>query len=131
MRIFSTSAHGAFDYFFGILLIGAPWLLSFARNEAETWVPVVVGVGVIVYSLMTKYELGVSAVVPIRTHLKLDIFAGGVLALSPWIFGFDSFVYKPHLVLGILEIAASVFTNFKSEPGKHQEYPDNLHQPAR
>jgi hypothetical protein len=94
----------------GVLLIASPWLFDFARGGAETWVPVVLGAGAIVYSLMTDYEYSISRKLSMSTHLALDLWSGIFLAASPWIFGFDDYVYLPHLVLGILEIGASLMT---------------------
>jgi hypothetical protein len=110
MRFISTKVHGVIDYLMGVLLIAAPWLLDFARGGAETWVPVVLGAGVIIYSLLTDYELGLSRSISMRTHLSLDFWSGVFLAASPWIFGFNEVVYLPHLIFGLLEIGASLTT---------------------
>jgi len=72
----------------GVLLIIAPWILGFGENGAETWVPVVLGAGVIAYSLMTDYELGVVKAIPMRVHLSRDLGGGLLLAVSPWLFQF-------------------------------------------
>ena len=114
MKFIKTRTHGYLDYLMGVILIAAPWLFNFDRGQAETWVPVVLGAGVIIYSLLTDYELGVSPTISMRTHLMLDLAGGILLAASPWIFGFADYVWAPHLVFGILEIGASVFT--KTEP---------------
>jgi hypothetical protein len=114
MRFIPTRIHGIMDYLMGALLIAAPWLFDFADGGAETWIPVILGAGAILYSLMTDYELGASRTISMRTHLTLDLMSGILLAASPWIFGFSDYVYLPHLVLGILEIGASLFT--KREP---------------
>ena len=111
MRIISTKAHGVLDYLVGILLIAAPWLFGFARNGAETWVPVVLGASVILYSLFTSYELGMVRAIPMRAHLTLDFISGAFLAMSPWIFGFNDYIYWPHLIFGILEIGAVLMTD--------------------
>lgn len=110
MKIISTKVHGIMDYLMGVLLIVAPWLLGFAENGAETWVPVVLGISTIIYSLLTDYESGIAAVIPMRTHLTLDVVSGIFLAASPWIFGFDDRVYMPHLILGIVEVVAGLTT---------------------
>lgn len=94
----------------GVLLIAAPWIFDFARGGAETWVPVALGVSAILYSLFTDYEYSVSRMIPMRTHLTLDLISGLFLAASPWIFNFDEFVYLPHLILGIAEVGASLLT---------------------
>jgi hypothetical protein len=111
MRVIPTRVHGILDYLVGAFLIAAPWILGFARGGAETWVPVVLGIGAIVYSLMTNYELGVSKTLSMRTHLNLDLLSGAFLAISPWLFGFNEYVYMPHLILGIMEIGAALLTN--------------------
>jgi hypothetical protein len=110
MRFIPTKVHGYLDYIVGALLIAAPWLFDFARGGAETWVPVILGAGAIVYSLFTDYELGVTKGISMGTHLTLDMLSGALLAASPWIFGFADYVYVPHLVLGILEIGAALMT---------------------
>jgi hypothetical protein len=113
MKIISTKVHGVLDYMMGILLIASPWLFGFASNGWETWVPVVLGVSAILYSLMTNYELGLSDNLSMRTHLTLDLMSGILLAASPWIFGFAELVYLPHLILGIVEIGAAALTATK------------------
>jgi SPW repeat-containing protein len=106
MKIISTKTHGIIDYVVGLLLIAAPWILDFARGGAETWVPVVLGAGTIVYSLMTDYELGAFRMLSMRTHLAIDLVAGFFLALSPWIFGFADYVWAPHVIVGVMELVA-------------------------
>jgi hypothetical protein len=100
MRFIETKTHGYLDYIVGLLLIAAPWLFDFDRGGAETWVPVVLGAGTILYSLMTDYEMGTSRQISMRTHLTLDMLAGALLAASPWIFGFADYVWAPHLIVG-------------------------------
>jgi hypothetical protein len=98
------------DYLIGALLIAAPWLFDFNRDGAETWVPVILGAGVILYSLFTDYELGVVRRLPMPTHLMLDLGGGVLLALSPWLFGFSDYVWAPHLIVGLIEIGTSLMT---------------------
>ncbi|MCW3094080.1 MAG: hypothetical protein JWP81_5149 [Ferruginibacter sp.] len=113
MRFIPTKVHGYLDYIMGLLLIAAPWLFDFHRGGAETWVPVVLGAGTIVYSLLTDYELGASRMISMRTHLTLDLVSGLFLAASPWVFNFDEYVWQPHLVLGIVEILAALCTRLE------------------
>lgn len=110
MRFISTRVHGVLDYLMGIVLIAAPWMLGFADNSAATWVPVLLGVGLIIYSLCTDYELGAFRVISMRGHLWLDGLSGVFLAASPWLFGFNEYVSTPHLVLGIVEVLAALTT---------------------
>lgn len=115
MRIIPTRVHGVLDYLVGIVLIAAPWVLDFDRGGAETWVPVILGVGAILYSLITNYELGVVKKLSMKTHLTLDVMSGVLLAASPWLFNFDEYVYLPHLIFGIVEILAGLMTKTHPE----------------
>ena len=110
MRFIPTYVHGILDYAMGALLIAAPWLLNFDRGGAETWIPVALGVGAILYSLFTNYELGAVRQLPMPVHLALDAMSGVLLAASPWLFGFADYVWAPHLILGLAEIGAALTT---------------------
>ena len=110
MRFIGTKTHGYLDYIMGALLIAAPWIFDFAAGGAETWIPVILGAGVILYSLMTDYELGASRQISMRTHLMLDLIGGALLAVSPWLFGFADYVWEPHLIFGIAEMGAALLT---------------------
>jgi hypothetical protein len=127
MKPISTKTHGYLDYIMGVLLIAAPWIFDFARNGAETWVPVILGIATILYSLFTDYELGLLRKISMRSHLALDMVGGIFLAISPWLFGFADYVWQPHVILGILEMAAVLMT--RSEPGgRHVPGNKNIHQ---
>jgi hypothetical protein len=111
MKLIPTKVHGVLDYSVSLLLICSPWLFRFGRGGAETWIPVILGVGAILYSLLTNYEWGVAKTLSMKTHLTLDIMSGVFLAVSPWIVGFSDYVYMPHLVFGILEIGVALLTD--------------------
>ena len=110
MRFLSTRVHGVLDYIMGILLIASPWIFNFANEGPETNIPVILGIGVIVYSFFTNYEMGAVKMISVNTHLWLDGLAGLFLAVSPWLFNFDEYIYVPHLVLGILVVMAALTT---------------------
>lgn len=73
------------------------------------------GVGALVYSLLTDYELGVARVINMKMHLGTGYFIRALLALSPWLFRFSDVVYMPHLILGLVEIGAGLLT--RNVPG--------------
>jgi hypothetical protein len=122
MKFITTKTHGFLDYIVAILLIAVPWIFDFARGGAETWVPVVLGVGTILYSLITDYELGSIPNLSMRTHLTIDLIAGIFLAASPWIFGFAHYIWEPHLVAGLLALIIVLFSKTKpsAERRKHE-----------
>lgn len=110
MRFINTRVHGMLDYLMGVLLIASPWLFGFANGGAAQWVPIILGLGALLYSIITDYELGLLKILSMKVHLMIDLISGIFLAASPWIFGFADEVYLPHLILGIIEIGASLCT---------------------
>jgi len=110
MRFISTRVHAIIDYLMGALLIASPWLFDFDNGGAETWVPVVVGIVMLLQALMTDFELGVFKTISMATHLRMDFMIGIFLAASPWIFGFSDTVWVPHVIFGLGEVAASLMT---------------------
>ena len=115
MRVIPTRIHGIVDYLMGGLLLVAPWLFGFAdAGGAARWIPIGLGVGVILYSLVTRYELGLVGLLPMDVHLGLDAGGGLLLAVSPWLFGFADRTWVPHVAFGLLEVGAALLT--KSMP---------------
>jgi hypothetical protein len=110
MRFLPTLLHGMLDYLVGLLLIASPWLLDFEHGGAESWVPVILGAVVILYSALTDYDLGLVRSIGMPTHLAFDTAGGLVLALSPWLFGFAYVVIWPHVIVGIFEILVASVT---------------------
>lgn len=128
MKIISTKVHGIMDYIMGVILIASPWLFGFAMGGAETWIPVILGITTIIYSLFTDYELSASRNISMKTHLGLDTVSAIFLAASPWLFGFADFVFWPHLILGLLELGAVAMTETNAEFVEHSESADDEHK---
>lgn len=116
MKLINTKAHGVLDYVAGVLAMIMPWLFGFHRGGAESWVPLNIGIYLVLYSLITNYEYGWFKGITVKWHLLLDMLAGLVLALSPWIFGFHLFVYLPHLTVGLVLVA--LLTKRKAYAGR-------------
>ena len=119
MRFIPTSIHGILDYIIGLLLIAAPWLFGFANGGAETWVPVILGVGVIGYSAFTDYEYSLVRSLSMTAHLGLDVAGGLLLAASPWLFQFADHVWIPHVAVGLMEIGTALMTQTRPSPARH------------
>ena len=101
----STKTHGIIDYVVAALLIAAPFILGVADGGAAQWVPMLLGVSIIVYSLITRYEPSVAKLIPMPMHLGFDAFGGILLIGSPWAFEFAEVISWPYVVAGIAEIA--------------------------
>lgn len=111
MKLINTKVHGALDYLAGVLMLVMPWLFGFHRGGSESWVPLNIGIYLVMYSLMTNYEYGWFKGITVKWHLRLDIVAGLILACSPWIFGFHLFVYLPHLLVGLALVLIAMLTD--------------------
>jgi hypothetical protein len=113
MRFIPTRYHAPLDYIVGAVLIAAPWIFQFSDIGAATAVSIVLGVGLIAYSLLTNYELGVWKVAPMAVHNLIDIVAGALLAASPWLFGFadeGANAWAPFVVIGVAAIFLGLTT---------------------
>ena len=113
MRFIPTKFHAPLDYIVGVFLIAAPWIFQFSDNTAATVVPIVLGIGLIAYSLITDYELGIWKIAPMAVHNLIDVAAGALLAASPWIFGFaaeGANAWAPLVVVGIAAVFLGLTT---------------------
>jgi hypothetical protein len=114
-KFIPTKVHGALDYIVGIALIAAPMLFGFMdKGGMAVILPIVLGIGLILYSIFTKYEWGLIKVLGMPYHLIFDVLASALLALSPFLFGFYDptmlNVWLPHVVVGITVILVVIFT---------------------
>jgi hypothetical protein len=71
--------------------------------------PIVLGTGLFLYSLLTNYELGVPAwrVIPMPVHLTVDFAASALLAAAPFLFGYSNLglnVWLPQVIAGVAVI---------------------------
>lgn len=118
-KFIPTKVHGALDYIVGVALIFAPMLFGFMSiGGAAVIIPMILGVGLILYSLFTRYEWGLVKVLGMPYHLIFDVLASLFLALSPFIFGFADEalnVWLPHVVVGITVILVVIFSQSQPE----------------
>jgi hypothetical protein len=118
-KFIPTKVHGALDYIVGIALIAAPMLFGFMDiGGAAVIIPIVLGIGLILYSLFTRYEWGLVKVLGMPYHLIFDVLASAFLALSPFIFGFADEalnVWLPHVIVGITVILVVIFSQTQPE----------------
>ncbi len=104
MKIISSKTHGVLDYLVGFILIVSPWVLNFANGGLQMWLPIILGTGEVLYSIITNYELGFFKIISFKTHLLIDALSGILLASSPWFFGFAGDIYIPHFLFGLLKL---------------------------
>ena len=113
-RFIPTKVHGALDYIVAIALLFTPTIFGFMdMGGPAVIIPMVLGVGLFLYSLFTKYEWGLIKVLGMPYHLVVDVIASVFLLLSPFIFGFytaDWNAWVPHVVVGIAVILVVIFS---------------------
>jgi hypothetical protein len=113
MRFIPTKFHAPLDYIVGVVLIAGPWIFQYSDSGAATAISIVLGAGLIAYSLLTNYELGVWKVAPMAVHNLIDVVAGALLAASPWLFGFadeGANFWVPFVVIGVAAIFLGLAT---------------------
>jgi hypothetical protein len=113
MRIIPTMAHGVADYVVGIFVIALPFLFEFTGNTRT--VTIALGVVVLLYSLMTDYELGAVRFLRIRFHLLLDAVFGVVMLAMPFLFDVGSASRWPFYVVGIVALVLTATTKIRAE----------------
>jgi len=107
IRFVPTAVHGVFDYVGAIGLIASPFIFGFAdMGGIAVFLPIVLGAGLLLYSLLTDYELGIPGVkfIPMSVHLTVDFVASAFLALAPFLFGYSNEgvnVWLPQVIAGV------------------------------
>jgi hypothetical protein len=119
MKIINTKVHGVLDYLMAATLIVSPWLFGFANGTIAQHIPIVLGMFILLISVCTNYEFGAIKALTMRAHLGADLVSGILLAVSPWLFGFNESVYLPHLILGLAGAGVSVLT--ERQPYAHKQ----------
>lgn len=126
MRRITTQMHGVADYITSVALITAPMLINEKKTSPESIIPMALGAGTLVTSLMTDYELGVSKNIKMPVHLGIDIASGLFLAASPWIFGFSKRTWVPHVAIGLMEVAIALTTETEPYQDTYLDFDDDV-----
>ena len=105
MKFISSKVHGVLDYLVAAALFFAPIIFGFhSIGGAAVVIPMVLGVLLALYSLCTRYELGVLKLIDFQSHLAIDVVAAIFLAASPFLFGFIDQApnaWLPHILVGV------------------------------
>jgi hypothetical protein len=110
----STRVHGVLDYMSAALFFMLPRLLNWSENV--TSLLTMLAVGVLVYSLLTEYDLGAFHALPMRAHLALDFMGGALLVACALFLPAEPAGVRALLAaLGIFEVCTSMITNPEPE----------------
>ena len=122
IRFIPTGIHAYFDYIGGLGLLAAPFVFGFySVGGPAVIIPMVLGVGLILYSLLTNYELGIPGLkfIPMSAHLAFDFVASAFLAISPFLFGFINQApnaWLPHIIAGVTVILLVLVSQTRYQP---------------
>jgi hypothetical protein len=105
-----TRLHARIDFGIALVAIACPWLFGFSASILATAASVAAGVVLVAYALLTDYEMGIARALQTTLHLWCDGVLGLLLAISPWLLGFDQTAWIPHLVLGVALILLAFFS---------------------
>jgi hypothetical protein len=131
MRILPTRLHAVLDYGLGAALIAFPYVGHLDQRGGLEWGPVLLGGGLILYSLFTNYEYGIASLLPLKVHLALDL-AGGILLIGlALVWGPPPIVWGSLLVLGLIEIGSSLVTRTVTSNGPGLASPAIRHTTPR
>lgn len=108
MRFLPTRFHAVLDYLVGLIVIALP--IALQMKGAGFVALIDLGLFVIVYSLLTDYELGAVQFLRIRFHLVLDAAFGFAMLIAPLIFDFPPAARWTAYPIGILSIVLSLTT---------------------
>lgn len=114
----STRTHAMLDYTLGPTLAFMPEAFGFPRSGGATAPARALGAASMAYSMMTRYELGLYPMISMKRHLIMDAVGGGILAASPWLFGFKNSrkrSWLPHVLFAAAETAIVMFSRTQSK----------------
>lgn len=131
MKMLDSHTHGVLDYLTVGFLFALPRVLRWNREATNVFTGA--ALGTLVYSLLTRYELGLAKVIPFRIHLGLDALNGAFFCAAPLLFRKHHPTVQAAMIgVGLYEIGASLMTDddteqepqfeFQSYEGELREY---------
>ena len=123
MRFLPTRIHAGLDYVLGVVLAAYPSVTGMHQGGPIEWGPTILGAGLILYSMLTNYELGMLRLISVKLHLILDAVGGVVLIGIAAAYGPSPSVWLPLLVLGTIEVGSSLVTRTVTSDGPGLDSP--------
>ena len=118
MRFIPTMLHGVADYIVGAVVIALPFYFGWDTMVRSVFI--VLGAAVILYSLMTDYELGLVRYLRIRFHLLFDGIFGLAMLAAPALLHIPSSNRGVIYTIGIVALLLAFTTKIRAY-GTHPE----------
>jgi hypothetical protein len=114
MRLIPTRIHGLLDYVTAVGMLLAPRALPLGKRTSRLLTAM--GALTLVYSLVTRYELGAFKVLPMKGHLVLDGSSGVLFCASPLLLSDEKQPVLQALVgFGLFELVVTALSKQKSQ----------------
>jgi hypothetical protein len=127
----SLKTHNILDYVAGVVLLFIPAIFGFAEIDAARNSFLFSGIALIVYSLLTKYEFAAWRVIPIGSHMALDVLNGVFIMLAPWIFSYRDILSSGqevlHYIIALGLFGLVAFTRTQAEASVETSAPELPH----
>ena len=112
----TTKAHGILDYLTVGTALALPRLLGWSKDATRFMT--LAGLGILAFSLLTKYELGVFKVLPVKAHLALDVMSALTLLAAPTLLGEEGATATIIRGMGVMELGVVSLTETKPPLGE-------------
>ena len=107
----SITLFGVLNYVIAIVMMASPWIFGFYTvGGGALLLPIYLGWLYLIMAIFSANKVGFIPVFPIQMHLVINVMVGPFLLASPWLYGFASRVFLPHLILGLLLFLLGIFT---------------------
>jgi hypothetical protein len=125
-KLISTRLHAFLDFATVGFALAFPRVLPCSRSTRNAITAL--ALGKLGYALMTRHELGLVKLIPMRVHLALDSAAGAGLCALPFMLDEDDPATTACCVgMGLFDIAAAPLTETEMRPP--EQYPRTQHRP--
>lgn len=116
----STKAHGFLDYMTAGLLVTLPRAMGW--SNCVTRLLDASAATTVVYSLLTRYEMGVVKALPMKAHLAIDAVQGGALiGAAAFMEDEDPEVRATLAALGVFELGVTALSRTQTEREERTE----------
>src|SRR5688572_14053237 len=117
----STKAHGVLDFMTAGLLVTLPRALGW--SNCVTRLLDASAATTVVYSLLTRYELGAVKALPMKAHLAIDALQGGALiGASAFLEDEDPEVRATLAALGAFELGVTALSRTEPDAASSAEH---------
>lgn len=121
----SLKVHNILDYIIALVLVSTPFVFGFSHIIEARNVFLVLGSGLAIYSLFTKYYYSIAKLIPIGVHMSFDVAAGLMAIVAPFTFDYRSQItdgqYWVHVILGASAMGLVALTRTRTEDAKTPE----------